>query len=462
MDMLTYAKLNKMHKEIKMMSYPLRYGEIVLPADFIPVPFKLYRGTSGKVMHTHKIPNYMAYANKYYVDYSLGLDTNDGSEALPFKTIRGATDKISAGEPGDYVIICKTQFFARDEHFVSSNWVIKDKRVAIVSADPTKKVYITSAQRDLRWTADENVFKAARSQIKAIFSRTELDAFGLNVPLENKTSLVDCKATSNSWFTDGTSIWVNTGLAVAPTEDSHIICVNIGQFTITLDYSDLYLENVFILAGRVSSGLTILTALNAAKEPNSSFTAKDSNFIGSNRIVGEITSGNGLSIVNIKTTLLFNCKSAHGNYDGFNYHYPGVDIAFVRSCLVVEYDCVSYMHGLLLTATSSNATTCHEGISILRINSIGFETHGPVLADVNGCYSILIDCKMRDSLLLNGSRSYAAFYFNSTARSGGKALLINCEASGTGHGISGDDLTPITVQGFKGKNINPEVLLEIQ
>jgi len=152
---------------------------------------------------------------------------------------------------------------------------------------------------------------------------------------------------------------------------------------------------------------------------------------------------------------MFECFSTDCGYDGFNYHSELITDPYG---LVFEYDCYGYNHGKLSGGTG-NVTTAHDGIAIIRVNSVGHDSVGPVLADVNGCDSLNIDCTMYDSLLGDQYNTKSAYYFDAQgAQRQGGAWLINSGGGGNGTWtVNTDGNIPVYVNNLKGNNI-PDAL----
>lgn len=109
------------------------------------------------------------------------------------------------------------------------------------------------------------------------------------------------------------------------------------------------------------------------------------------------------------------------------------------------------------SSNNNNATTGHEEAYILRVNSKGWNTKGPVLADVNGCYSICYDCAMNDSIRTDHPTEKTAYQFANVAYGddkgkNGKAILINCEGGGIETGLltTGGSFEKVQVLNLRG------------
>lgn len=150
---------------------------------------------------------------------------------------------------------------------------------------------------------------------------------------------------------------------------------------------------------------------------------------------------------------LFNCLASHGSKDGFNYHTTN------PNSLAVEVNCHSFNNGVLKlnngnqTTHSNNGSTAHDGMSVLRVGCTYWNCEGPIVADVDGCYSINIGCKAADIIDTNTGVN-ASFYFSNSR----KSYVIDCEGGGKNveYGVVGDSNT--VVSGFKGnKNYKGDI-----
>jgi len=305
-----------------------------------------------------------------------------------------------------------------------------NKTIAITPQNVSNRIVMTYGKVGLSWAADGAAWKAAGTAARAVYDLRIVDANGLPIPFAGVADAATCKTTAKSWFTDGTDIWVNTNDGLVP--DSNIIVGrwNTHGCAIT-GTSKFYGKNITFVGSSVSEGTLFSGDANVQNE----VCLHGCYFTGGYRGVASDT-GNALAITNIKNTYLFDCKAAYSKMDGFNYHFTSIAAGSRRNCLVVEFNCVAYDNGLTSSGVGNNGSSCHEGINIIRFNTNCGNTTGPVIADVNGCYSILVDCNAKDSVTSN-----SVYYFDgNTPPSGvvGKMIMHNC--THTGETLSSTDL----------------------
>lgn len=410
---------------------PVKYGKIEMPSDFIPVDFNLYRGLDGKVVHDIDLDKRFRNNNiekVIHTDLVSGNNlTGDGSEGNPFRTPNKALEyAASIPEKRIKIIISAEELLRNEMNLVVGNTLeFTDKHIVVttksnkvipyLNGDSIKRVsYDTtggSSPRLSDWILHKgNVYHTTRPNTAFVCDIKHRNPFtGKIMKMKNVTSIEDCQSTKGSYYIDGTTVYIHTFDGRVP--DGEVVCVflwSVPYLHFILKNSTLFIENIEFFN---YDGLTI--------RGDSS-----SQVILNNCDIGETGTNNSLSILHVGKTYLLNC-STHDSYrDGFNYHYPaGVDNI---ECLVFEYDCFGYNNGNS-GGTGNNFTTIHDGASIVRVNSVGENSEGVTCADVNGSYSVLIDCKMFNSRLDKSNLRSSSYQFTTDgANKVAKALLINC------------------------------------
>lgn len=429
------------------------YGQLKMPSDFIDLPCTFYRGFDGRIVHDFDFGKYKT-GTDIYVNWETGSDTTGtGSLAQPYQRLSKALEVAASGASNSYVIRLQSKHFPSGATVPNPSVSFTNKNIAVVGEFSNLNTMLSTHERNLTWTLDgADTYKATRSATYAILDLRKKDFNGVPLEVKHVTTLAECQATPNTWYTDNTSIWVHTIDGIVPNDNDFMIGKQVALFDVNLTNSTLYLENVDIVGGKSS----FLCSLRG--DLSSVLVCRNTKFVGGN-LRKNMTGGNSLSVNDIGKTFMFNCVSSLGGRDGFNYHYVNIPLSDRRKCLVIEYNCVSYNHGLYDTNRNNNATTCHEGASILRIGSIGYNTTGPILADVNGCYSICIDCHMKDAL--DGlTRTKSAYFFdNNGATAPGKAYLINSDGGGNNDSLNSEVGFEVFIKGFRGINIPNDLSL---
>jgi hypothetical protein len=391
------------------------------PVDFTPtLPCSFYRDGNNVIQNDMDFTQYTG-GTKKYVNYDTGNDANNGSTiALACKTITGASYYASIGADASYCItVLSDSVFLRDDAVLTAP---TNKLIAIIPQNVSNRVVISFGLKSLSWVEDgAGTWKATGAAVRAVYDVRVVDGNGLQIPFTGKNTLVECQAAIKTWYTDGTYVWVHTNDGLIP--DANIIVGRWNGFSQSVvGTSKLYLKNITNLGSSIGESASFLGDATGATVVGE-VVCDGCYFIGGHYRVGSDT-GNAFANVNIKKSYLFNCKAAYAKADGFNFHYINVPAANRRDCLVVLFNCESYNNGLTSTGTANNGSTCHEGVNIIRFRENDYNTHGPVTVDVNGCYSILVDCNARDNTGNTG-----AFYFDNQSNPlgvTGKLLMYNC------------------------------------
>ncbi|MEK4131980.1 hypothetical protein NYE67_20410 [Solibacillus sp. FSL W8-0474] len=408
----------------------VRFGRLTLPPDFFHnIDFMLYRDMDGKMKHNFDVNRITFDYTKFYVSAS-GKAANDGmTEATPWQTLNYAIDQIEANPAVTSAEITVLSNLSRSMAQINSktltkNYIIKGKN---------ENTILSTAEPNLTWTADGTSFKATRSTVSGVFDNKYKVEFGLPTRYERKIIKAECDAQKGSWYTDGSSIWVNTLDGRIPDTDI-FPCLNV-----TLWKGILGADKKFIVRNIVGLNGSAGQAFNIYSTGNIGQLILDNVKI----LNTQANTENSIEIKGIKYSWLFNVITAYAGRDGVNYHTSVVDAGM--SAFVFEYNCVAFENGLTDTVNfNNNCSTAHDGMRVLRIGTIGYKSKGPVIADVNGCYSILIDCVAHDSVINTGRSTKVAYYFDDApssliANPNGKAMLINCQGGGdVTWSISGD------------------------
>lgn len=408
----------------------IRYGRIDLPTDFFHnINFTLYRDVDGVIKHNFDVSNITNGYSVFYVSET-GANGNDGrSESTPWKSLNYAIDAIEADPTVTSAkIVILSNYLSRSNAQINRKTLTKNYCI-----EPKTGISIlATSEVSLTWTLDGGSYKATRSTVGEVFDNKYKIEYNLPTKYKKVTSKSECDATKGSWYTDGTYVWVNTLDSRTPDSDI-FVCLNVIPLApiVNADVKVIF-RNLVILNGSEASALNIYSLGNMG------------HLILDNvkMLCGSLCTENVLTVKGIKYTWCFNSLAAYGGKDGFNYHTYLPESG--GNTFVFEYKCVSFDNGLASVNSTNNATTCHDGIRILRVGCIGYNVKGPVLADVNGCYSINYDCVMYDSKINTGYSTKVAYYFDDAPSSliaapNGKAYLINCQGGGdVNYSISGD------------------------
>lgn len=445
------ARLEESETELQRLAGHIPYGLLKTTEGFAALPCNFWRSSDGKIYHDFDFAQYKN-GTEIYISNTGNNDTGDGTEVAPYLDMYKALEVIAALPGTKYTIKSLSEHIIRGVR----NRTIDGKTIAIVPANTANKLYISSHWVGLTWTLDgAGTWKTTRSSCYSVFDLRHKDYLGVPIPLTNKATLAECQAEAGTWYTDNVDVWVHTWDALAPDDTNYAVNVSATFFEPTLtNNATLYIEDAVLLHGKSTESMVVSSSVTGGVQGK--FIANRCVFAGGDLRINRVNAVNAVSFVNIENTLLFNCMAAYGGEDGFNYHYSSVVSGERRACLALEYNCISYGHGKFSTTRTSNCSTAHEGVCVLRISGIYHESTGPVINDANGCLSIYYDCNARDSLASQQAQRSAFRADNDGATTPGELILVNCNGGGddTYSCYTGDDMD-ITLQAFKG-NYFPE------
>lgn len=427
-----------------------RFGLLKLPADFPKgVPFDLYREyPSGQYKHSFNFDSLKGSShNTVYIDYINGHGSYDGlSPDRAARRFPQAMD-IANSLPETTItiefihnIFPYTEFDAKFSYVLEKNIIIKASQ---------GELFIPSAYRATTqgWVADGNAYKANRTSTEMVIDVSKKDYKGEFLELEKVNSISEVKNKKGTWYTDGTTVWVRR------TDDSVIddnisLLLPLGNtLSFEITGKTMFLDNVHFLY-KTSKGNSFSVASSVA----------GGGYLYHRNCTFAYGYVHGLATTRIEGVYGFNSRAYRNGYDGFNYHGKLSEKPYE---FVFEYYCQAHNNGDVIKSTG-NATTAHDGMTVLRICSLGYDCWGPVLADVNGCYSVNVGCTMYDSLR-SDNQTKSAFYFDDSGSvKKGKAFLIDCEGGGNDtFSFNTDGIIDLNVKNFKGNNIPNNVPIKV-
>lgn len=441
---------------------------VSMPYDFVPVlPFSFYRDIDNKVKHNMNFSRYKTTnATAMYVDGVRGSDgSGNGTKTNAYASLAHAFQVITANPGVNYTVYVNSYRFNSGK--VPGNVTLNNQTVAIVPQNVVGTCLLTNHVSGLAWTLNgTGTWQASTTSIfSAVWDLRRKDSNGNPIPFTGQSSLANVQANANSWYSDGSHIYIHTNDGLAPDDFNYIIGNDSYIFTSTLlNGSKLYVENCsFVGASYHAADFIRVNGDNSGVTLTGECCFNNCIFYGNIQTYGYSQGyNNQFSVNNVQYTYMFNCIGAYGDRDGFNYHYPTVaQTTKARTCLVTEYNCKSYNQGSPNdTSNTNNSTTAHDGISIIRANCLGNTSNGPCCADANGCYTIMLDCTYKNPLAGANASQISAYYFDNlsvTAGNNGKAVLINCDGTNdsgnTGYSLNVDSGFSLQLHNFTGNNI---------
>lgn len=425
-----------------------RLGLVALPDPFDQLGFDLYVDFDGVVKHTYNIATAIT-GTSIFVSELTGVDTNDGlASGTAVRTLEVAIQKGNAHASTHIIVEFLDKMYTRN---YSGIVTAPTKNYTFRASNAGNETLLTGAERNLAWTADGDAYKATRSAVVQVCDTDYRDFNGIPKALKNVASIALCQAELGTWYTNGTSVWIRRWNDLAPTGSGAgtniLVLLSTAGCNLTLNDKTLIFQNLMFLKP------------TAATPGDSSFRLVGN--AGTTLIHSNVNfaygARNGMATVGVGKVLSFNCVASYNGSDGFNYKAGYIAAPYE---FAFEYNCMAYGNGALALdgAGKNNASTAHEGMTIVRAHTVGYDCDGPIIADVNGCDSYLINCNAYDSAIVGASAvtpTKAAFWFDKTlGLKDGSAYLLNCGGGGIDtFSINSDGLIPISLHNFAGNNI---------
>ena len=349
--------------------------------------------------------------NTYYVDPTAPSSGTAGTAENPDNNIRLAHNRTTGGD----TIILKAGIYRR------SNFKFVDN-----SDHPTKSLnyiadglVILTNSDELSWSQNEtygNVYQATRSSIANVIDIRDAKNKVFS-RLIQKSSIAECSTNIGSYYTDGTTVYVNIGEEV--TNNKVVVNLSTGTTPLSFMASNLarqwYLENLICLAG----DRHIISAMSQTSY-RGTLIAKGCYFLFATDANSE--NGNGITLYGTNS-LLVDCEASFNGSDGISYKgYTGF------KCNGVEINCKAASNGYNSNTQTSNGSTAHDGCLVLRYKGNYFNNRGANVCDVSdNTITANIECNAFDCIVQTNN-SYDADFCAQQA--GTTMYLYNCFAKG--------------------------------
>lgn len=360
--------------------------EVILKR-FPTLPYKVYRDPFGGFVVEDILSNRNESFTTYYVDCENGLDTNNGtSRTSAYKTLKQALSKYATSNQHCIIqIIGNNPIFYSDDLYgellVKKSLVIKSESKAkiICGIKPTftthneyENVYVSNDLSGNNFTYCLNI------------DDSNHDNMGLYKPMTNVSSIALVDITPNSYFIENGVIYSSVNTLVALLNGYR------WRFNHTLSTEShiLYEEN-----------LNVIGALFYASRSAKSDDGKIIERVSKDCIYQHNVSGDGVPFSDCDVAYSINTKCGYTKADCFNHHASFLTEEQILKGVAVEVNCESEEAGFYRPSRTytDNLFTAHEGINIVRFNVSGNHSDGPMVADVNGCRTIIVGCDVLNS-----------------------------------------------------------------
>ena len=411
--------------------------ELVEIEDFPSLPYDIYKNSNGDYYVSDILTTRNESFVNYYVDTENGSDDNAGtSESAPFKTLKKALT-ASLNQQFQINIINENAVFFRDdlygEYPLKKSGVIRAENTAmIISGVKEPEFSLFDGYSNTYASKDLSGYKIVGSSgIYGVvdIDSNRLDDYGLYKAYSKVDSIEEVEATESSYFysEENSTMYVhpeNSIDTVHPLTSDYGFRWNLTQST---EKTMLYLENLNIISGFYMGARS---AVDESDERCLEFIAENCKF--QHNIAAD-----GVPVANYDIAYLIDCTVGFTKADGYNYHASYMSETQRSNTVYAEVNCKAeecgyYTEQFGIASYINNLSTAHEGVNILRLNTTGRNCLGPLIADVNGCRSVCIDCNViNEKYDFNGSNIGCYTFNEGQSDKAGKATLINCYGSDT-------------------------------
>ena len=354
------------------------------------LPVNVFRSSSGYSASFDLAQWLIKPTNVIYVSKSRGNDTTGtGTWAAPYKGFKKALTTVSSGVAT--TIIVEPGYYDRS---IGPNGTSADADLNILANGP---VVLSAAYESLMWTAHtvSGCYKATRSAVSSVRDQLASGVYGEAKLLELAADLATCEATANTWYTDGTTVYVHRADGSAPTNGDFASNTQVFAETSNGWFSG---PASGVIRRHVYSGVIFEGGRDGAWKSTGSlasalcevvFDRCTFRYAYSNFSQPASASPNGLSDVGMRLCISNKCIAYANQADGFNHHIGATNAA---NTTFAEIDCISYGNGYNSGIDNFNGFTSHEYEQGVRVNCFTWSNFGPEFADVNNAKVLNVGC----------------------------------------------------------------------
>lgn len=312
-----------------------------------------------------------------YVDPLSGLDSNDGSESTPFKTLTHVLNntnfqdwKLKAGS-----------FFDRANGLLNTEL---SREVKISSYGVGEKPKITVHDTHVGWVIEPlssgTTWKVSETTaVRTLIDLTQLNEYGVAKPLVRASVSTECYATPGSYYQNAGMLYVHTLDGRQPDNSILTSYQQIGirsASTSAGSPKNFYFEGIEIWGGN-----SVVAIQNTDLDNVKNCVMKDCNL----RYSSDDASSNKGNVF----VAFNNCNIQYG-YDCFDY--TELPSSSGNGAVGFEFNCfAAYASNRINASTvgdACNGSTAHDNSKVLRVGGLYTKTEGRVIADIESSVSV--------------------------------------------------------------------------
>lgn len=353
------------------------------PADYTFRPFKIFE-LNGRFYPDKSVKDLvkdkMSKMKPYYLNYTTGLDANDGlTAATAVKTLAYA---LSIG--AQLIYLADGDIIKNDGFGGINNLTYGNKDIFLVSKGRTKVINSIASLSFALDTGTTYVADISSATVPNVVDFKFVNEYGFPLALLKKGTLAEVNATGNTYFITGTSLYVNLKDNRVPDTQVHALKITTDNYFSSQGSEYIYCENISFIGG--NAAFTLRGASTTGSNINGLFN--NCYYMYANQNGYQTTTTGGM-------TWSENCISFDNGRDGFNYSQNTMTTA-----KMIEVNCTAFNNGVHTSDLTSalNGSSVHNKFTALRVNGKYFRNVGPNVIDVNGALSLNVGVECFDSI----------------------------------------------------------------
>lgn len=361
------------------------------PADFPWEPdFLVWSDKEGNIKTDLDVANYRVIGDGSfeYVDPVLGNEANDG---LTWATAKRDPAAAIHTRTAATIYIAPGTYHRSDFHDWGVNKISRDVSIICPNGIAIVTRRAGGASLPAFTLSSGTTYVVARNNIASVYDVLKLDIYDDYTKMPAYASLALLNAAPFGYFRDGANTYVKRADGAVPTYlNTAIFLVEDQPVSGITGNATVYLENLHFEGGTSCFDIDPTSSTDVMK-----LYAKGCSF---KYNTGSGGGGDGLSVFGATEVRLQGSEGSRTWNDVVSYHEDTVTSPGVLG-LAVEVDCVWRRAGWdNLPSTNNNGSTAHDGWTVVRINTEQYLNGGPNVADVTGCNTWMVGCKMHDGI----------------------------------------------------------------
>lgn len=339
---------------------------------YIP-PFSIFSNVDGTITTDFDITEYRYKGNGAYCWVDPSKPNNTGDGLTPATAKRDLAPLLTNNTTYETIYIVPGALFDRDAIKGWGGALTVSKNIIC----PGGRAKISRRYSPASWVNEgAGVFSCAVAGVRICFDAQVLDDYGLYSLIDRVDTLGDLAGVESGWYSDGATLYIKRVDQQQPTVVTTAIFLNEGTGNgsgIVRGDVHVYCENIDF-----EGGYAAMSCRTTAADQNQKYFGKNCRY-------GYSFSEDGFSCFGAKLVMHQDSVAMRNVKDGFNYHenesYPSEFGYFV------EVNCAAYRNGITqleVYENNRNASTSHDNYVGVRVNFAGYETYGPIIADVDG------------------------------------------------------------------------------